>query len=147
MHVRKYGLHRERGGDREYNSARPWRQELCTDWLLDLFSIGLFQGIIRMKVLPLHQQGGVEEWVFSQSSQTRRIPTATQTMAFANPSATIIPTAGHGNFRIPGVRPWQAVTQLVTAFFSARLPIPSGSNDSTVQSWKCFCNWGLDFRR
>ena len=97
-----------------------------------------------MKVLALHQRGGVEKTIFNQSSQTRRIPTATQTMAFANTSATIIPTVGHGNFRIPGVRLWQAMTQLLIAFFSARLPIPSGTSDSTVYNHgTVFANGGL----
>ena len=76
----------------------------------------------------------MEKKVFDQSSQTRRIPTAIQTIAFANTSATITPIAGHGNFRIPGVRLWQAMTQLLTAFLSAIVPIPSDSSDSTVQS-------------
>ena len=65
MHVRKYGLHREHGGDRECNSAQPWRQEPCTDWLLDIFTIEIFQGHIRMKVLPLYQRGSVEKKGFN----------------------------------------------------------------------------------
>ena len=95
-----------------------------------------------MKMLRLHQQGGVEKEHSIQSSQTRRIPTATQTMAFANTSATIIPTAGHGSFRIPGIRIWQATTRLLTTFFSARIPILTNSSDPRTP----ICSrWSKDF--
>ena len=48
---------------------------------------------------------------------TRTTPTATQTRAFANASPTIMPTAGNGNFRRPGVRAWQAIARLFMLFF------------------------------
>lgn len=63
-----------------------------------------------MKVLRLHQRGGVEEKCWS--SPTRRMPTATQTMAFAKINPVIMPTAENGNFRNPGIRLWQATACL-----------------------------------
>ena len=65
-------------------------------------------------------------------SQTSRIPTASQTKAFADTNAIIIATAGKGSFRIPGVRLWQAITRLLTAFFSARILILTDSSESTA---------------
>ena len=48
---------------------------------------------------------------------TRTTPTATQTRAFANASPMIMPTAGSGSFRRPGVRAWQAIACLFMPFF------------------------------
>ena len=86
-------------------------------WLSIIASLEFFQDSVRMEVLRLRQRGGVEEKRWSR--QTRRIPTATQTMAFAKPNPTIMPTAGNGNFRNPGIRPWQAIARLLKPFFSA----------------------------
>ena len=44
-------------------------------------------------------------------------------MAFANTNPTIMPTAGNGNVRNPGIRPWQAIARLLIPFFSAGNPI------------------------
>ena len=48
---------------------------------------------------------------------TRTTPTATQTKPFANANPTIMPTAGNGSFRRPGVRAWQAIARLFMLFF------------------------------
>ncbi len=48
---------------------------------------------------------------------TRTTPTATQTRAFANANPTIMPTAGSGSFRSPGVRAWQAIARSFMPFF------------------------------
>ena len=48
---------------------------------------------------------------------TRTTPTATHTRAFANASPTIMPTAGSGSFRRPGVRAWQAIARLLMPVF------------------------------
>ena len=48
---------------------------------------------------------------------TRTTPTATQTRAFANANPTIMPTAGSGNLRRPGVRARQAIACLLMPVF------------------------------
>ena len=48
---------------------------------------------------------------------TRTTPTATHTRAFANASPTIMPTAGSGSLRSPGVRAWQAIARLFMPSF------------------------------
>ena len=48
---------------------------------------------------------------------TRTTPTATQTRPFANANPTIMPTAGNGSFRRPGIRAWQAIARLFMLFF------------------------------
>lgn len=48
---------------------------------------------------------------------TRTTPTATQTRAFASASPTIMPTAGNGSLRRPGVRAWQAIARSFMPFF------------------------------
>ena len=48
---------------------------------------------------------------------TRTTPTATQTRPFAIANPTIMPTAGNGSFRKPGVRAWQAIARLFMPFF------------------------------
>ena len=62
----------------------------------------LLQDSVHVKVLGLYQRAGVEDT--QRSSQTSRIPTATQTRTFAKTNRVIIPTAGNGNFRSPGTR-------------------------------------------
>ena len=49
--------------------------------------------------------------------RTRTTPTATQTRAFANANPTIMPTAGSGSLRRPGVRAWQAIARLFMLVF------------------------------
>ena len=48
---------------------------------------------------------------------TSTTPTATHTRAFANANPTIMPTAGSGSFRRPGVRAWQAIARLFMPSF------------------------------
>lgn len=58
-----------------------------------------------------------------KKNQTRRMPTAAQTIAFAIINPMIMPTAGKGNFRNPGIRLWQAIAHVLMSFFSAGIPI------------------------
>ena len=64
-------------------------------------------------------------------SQTRRIPTATQTIALANTKTPMILTAGYGSFRNPGVCSWYAISLLLTALFRARSPMSLDWRDLT----------------
>lgn len=57
------------------------------------------------------------------ASRPEKLPTATQTMAFRKTNPNIIPIAGNGSFRNPGIRPWHAIARLLILFSNSGIPI------------------------